>query len=140
MRAKMHVTLAAHVVFLGETPDPDSAICPDNSDLRRLLLHRLEVLEAALQRISELRGKAASAPHWSAVMKPELAFTYDADMRPVAARCTACGEPMQSPPPDTRDAVDAIIWLSRHFIQHKLSKHPALPDAEAADQTDLYAR
>ena len=56
MRAKLHVTFVARVVVLGETPDPDSAICFDTSDLRRLLLHRLEVLEAALLRISELRG------------------------------------------------------------------------------------
>ena len=51
---------ASRVVFLGETPESDSAICFDTSDLRRLLLHRLDVLEAALQRISELRCEAAN--------------------------------------------------------------------------------
>ena len=61
MRAKLDVMLIARVVFPGETPETDSAICLDTSDLRRLLLHRLEVLEAALQRISELRCEAANA-------------------------------------------------------------------------------
>jgi len=61
MRAKLDVMLIARVVFPGETPETDSAICFDTSDLRRLLLHRLEVLEAALQRISELRCEAANA-------------------------------------------------------------------------------
>jgi hypothetical protein len=55
-------------------------------------------------------------------MKPELAFTYDADMQPISAKCSACGEQMPAPPPNTRDAVDAIIWLSRHFLQHKLKQ------------------
>lgn len=68
-------------------------------------------------------------------MKPELAFTYDADMHPAAAKCTACGEQMP-PPPDTRDAVDAIIWLSRHFVQHKLKIHSAPLVADAADNLD----
>jgi hypothetical protein len=47
------------VVFLGETPDSDSAIRIDTSDLRRLLLHRLEVLEAALLQLAELKSRAA---------------------------------------------------------------------------------
>ena len=50
---------ASRVVFLGETPETDPAICFDTSDLRRLLLHRLEVLEAALLQLVELQGKAA---------------------------------------------------------------------------------
>jgi hypothetical protein len=59
MWAKAGLTFVSRVVFLGETPEPDSAICFDNSDLRRLLHRRLEVLEAALQRISDLSGEAA---------------------------------------------------------------------------------
>ena len=35
MGARLHVTLVSRVVFLGETPEPDSAICFDTSDLRR---------------------------------------------------------------------------------------------------------
>jgi len=61
MRAKLHVTLVARVVFLGETPDPDSAICFDTSDLRRLLRYRLEVLEAALLELARLKGEAAQS-------------------------------------------------------------------------------
>ena len=49
------------MVFPGDTPDSDSAICFPNSDLRRLLHYRLEVLEAALLRLAELRGEAANA-------------------------------------------------------------------------------
>jgi hypothetical protein len=59
MWANSDLLFAARVVFLGETPKPDSAICFDISDLRRLLLHRLEVLEAALLQLADLRGKAA---------------------------------------------------------------------------------
>jgi hypothetical protein len=50
---------ASRVVFLGETPESDSAICFDDSDLRRLLLHRLEVLEGALLQLAELQSAAA---------------------------------------------------------------------------------
>ena len=59
MWAKSGFLFAARVVFPGETPETDSAICFDNSDLRRLLLYRLEVLEAALLQLADLRGKAA---------------------------------------------------------------------------------
>jgi len=61
MRAEFGVAVVARVVFLGDTPETDSAIRFDTSDLRRLLLHRLEVLEAALQHLAEFRGEAASA-------------------------------------------------------------------------------
>jgi len=47
MWGKSAVSVVARVVFLGEIPETDPAICFDNSDLRRLLLHRLEVLKAA---------------------------------------------------------------------------------------------
>jgi hypothetical protein len=59
MWAKSGFLFTARVVFLGETPETDSAICLDNSDLRRHLLRRLEVLEAALLQLAELQGKAA---------------------------------------------------------------------------------
>lgn len=52
---------ASRMVFLDETPEADPAICIDTSDLRRLLHRRLEVLEAALQRLAELRDTAANA-------------------------------------------------------------------------------
>ncbi len=59
MWAKSGFTFASRVVFLGETPEADSAICFDTSDLRRLLHYRLEVLEAALLRVADLQGEAA---------------------------------------------------------------------------------
>jgi hypothetical protein len=49
------------MVFLGDTAETDPAIRFNDSDLRRLLLHRLEVLEAALLRLAEFRGEAAKA-------------------------------------------------------------------------------
>jgi hypothetical protein len=59
MWAKPGFLFTARVVFLGETPEPDPAICFDTSDLRRLLLHRLEVLEAALLQVADLQGQSS---------------------------------------------------------------------------------
>ena len=59
MWAKAGFLFASRVVFLGETPEADPAICSDTSDLRRLLHYRLEVLEAALLHVADLQGKAA---------------------------------------------------------------------------------
>ena len=62
MWAKSGGLFTARVVFLGETPETDPAICFDTSDLRRLLLHRLEVLEAALHQLESLQSGAAKEP------------------------------------------------------------------------------
>ena len=59
MWANSGVMPVSRVVFPGETPETDSAICLDNSDLRRLLHHRLEVLGAALLELARLQSKAA---------------------------------------------------------------------------------
>jgi hypothetical protein len=59
MWAKSGLLFASRVVFPSETPEADSAICFDTSDLRRLLHYRLEVLEAALLHLADLQGKAA---------------------------------------------------------------------------------
>ena len=64
-------------------------------------------------------------------MRPELAFTYDADMRPVAAKCTACREQMPPPPPELKDNADLIMWFSRHFFEHRAITHPTPPHDEA---------
>jgi len=61
MWAKSGFLFASRMVFLGETPETDSAICFDNSDLRRLLHHRLEVLEAALLELARLQSGAAQS-------------------------------------------------------------------------------
>jgi hypothetical protein len=66
MWAKSGFLFTARVVFLGETPETDTAICFDTSDLRRLLLHRLEVLEAALLQVADLRQ--SSPKHISGLM------------------------------------------------------------------------
>ena len=58
MRARLS-GIVAPVEFLGVLPGTDSAIRFDTSDLRRLLHHRLEVLEAALLELARLKGKAA---------------------------------------------------------------------------------
>lgn len=61
-------------------------------------------------------------------MRQELAFTYDEEMRPVAARCTACGDHLLPPPPNIISAVEIIMWFSRRFQEHLQTKpHPALP-------------
>ena len=62
MWAKAGVTFVSREVFPDETPESDSAICLENSDLRRLLHQRLDVLEAALLRLSGLASKAAEPP------------------------------------------------------------------------------
>ncbi len=59
MWANSGYLFAARVVFPGETPESDSAICLDTSDLRRLLHYRLEVLEAALRELARLQRNAA---------------------------------------------------------------------------------
>jgi len=59
MRAHSQFTVIARVAFLGEQPESDSAICPEYSDLRRLLHHRLEVLQAALLEVQKLQSRAA---------------------------------------------------------------------------------
>ena len=58
MRAKVSVEFVARVVFLGE-PEPEPAISHNSFDLSRLLLHRLEVLAAALHQLERLRSNAA---------------------------------------------------------------------------------
>jgi hypothetical protein len=56
-------------------------------------------------------------------IRPELAFNYDRDMRPVSAQCSLCGEKMPPLPPDVRLPGDVIVWLSRRFLDHKKLKH-----------------
>jgi hypothetical protein len=72
-------------------------------------------------------------------MRPELSFSYDANIRPIAGKCTACGEQMPAPPSDPRDNIDTILWLSHHFIVHKQLKHPKPPSDDVAD-TDFFTQ
>ena len=58
MWANFGFLFTARVVFPGDTAETDAAICFDTSDLRRLLLDRLEVLEAALLQLAELQSEA----------------------------------------------------------------------------------
>jgi hypothetical protein len=55
------VVFVARVVFLGETGSDQPTICSD-IELSRLLLHRLEVLAAAMRQVEILRRTAANAP------------------------------------------------------------------------------
>ena len=57
-------------------------------------------------------------------MTSELTFIYDAEMRPVAARCSICRKLMPPPPSHLRDAADMVLWLSEQFILHKRKEHP----------------
>ena len=59
MWAKSGLLFTARVVFLGQISETDPTFCFDASDLRRLLLHRLEVLAAALHQLERLRSNAA---------------------------------------------------------------------------------
>ena len=57
------VLFSSRVVFPGGNGSGDQPIiCSDASEIRRLLLHRLEVLEAALLTLSELFDTAALGP------------------------------------------------------------------------------
>lgn len=51
----------AHVVILGAPGSDPPTICL-TTEFRRLLLHRLEVIEAALQTLIDLQGTAAASP------------------------------------------------------------------------------
>ena len=53
----------------------------------------------------------------------ELVFIYDAEMRPVSAKCSLCGQLMQPPPSTLLDAADMVLWLSQQFLEHKRIKH-----------------
>ena len=76
------MTVVARVVFLGETPETDTAIRLNTLDLRRLLLHRLEVLEAALLHVADLQGKAAKAQAGShGILQHKSAPPYPAGHR-----------------------------------------------------------
>ena len=56
-------------------------------------------------------------------MKSELKFTYDEDMHPIGAACTACGEQMPKPDPALKDSADIIGWFSGKYIEHRQHKH-----------------
>ena len=73
-------------------------------------------------------------------MRAELSLTYDAEMRPIAGKCSECGEQMPVPPGDPGDNVDTITGLSHHFLIHKRLKHPTPPARDAADDTDPFTR
>ena len=56
-------------------------------------------------------------------MRTELSFDYDAEMHPVSATCTGCGQKMPKPPETLKDSAGIIMWLSRRYIEHKKQKH-----------------
>ena len=56
--ARVPLTLTVRTLFTSECDDPPSQL----SELSRLLLYRLTVLEAALQRVARIRDDAADAP------------------------------------------------------------------------------
>ena len=76
MWAKSGLLFTARVVFLDQISETDPTFCFDASDLRRLLLHRLEVLEAALLQLAELQSKAVPS---TTGMSYESRFRDDRD-------------------------------------------------------------
>ena len=60
-------------------------------------------------------------------MNSELVIRYDANLRPISAQCSSCGQQMPSLPSDLPDTPDRIVWFSDHFIEHKKQKHPTPP-------------
>jgi len=58
-------------------------------------------------------------------LRPDLAFTYDRQGQPVAAKCSLCGTTMPSPPADLTLPADVIVWLSHRYIEHKAEMHTA---------------
>jgi hypothetical protein len=61
-RAQNAVLFTARVVFPGETASEQSVLRSEAGEILPLLLHRLEMLEAALLRLSELLGSASAEP------------------------------------------------------------------------------
>jgi hypothetical protein len=58
-------------------------------------------------------------------LRTELAFTYDAQMHPLSARCTRCGGEMPRPGPEVDDREDIIFWFSARYVEHIKLKHSA---------------
>ena len=64
MSARAHnaVLFTSRIVFLGESASEQATVRSDTAEIRRLLLQRLEVLEAALLMLAEVLGTAATSP------------------------------------------------------------------------------
>ena len=56
-------------------------------------------------------------------MAPDLVFTFDAEHRPIAAKCARCGEVLPAPPPNVLSSVETVMWFSRRFQEHLQQKH-----------------
>jgi len=56
------VVLTMRVIIKNSDQDDQESLDAALVEFRRLLLHRLKVLEAAMQRVAELRRAAADAP------------------------------------------------------------------------------
>jgi len=95
------------------------------------------VPEAALLHVADLQGKAAEGTSLgSGVMRGELCFNYDEEMRPVSAKCSRCGQLFEPPSSTLLDAVEITALMSQQFIEHKRINHPAPFDPESMD--DLF--
>lgn len=130
MWTKSGFLFVSRVIFPGDVSESDSAICSHNSDLNRLLLYRLEVLEAALLQLGELQGKAAPGALLELNREARTRVHHDSEMRPVTAMCTACREQMPKAPSNLRSTFDLVLWLSTFFIEHKRLKHPDHSNAQ----------
>jgi len=70
-------------------------------------------------------------------MNSELVIRYDANLRPISAQCSLCGQQMPHLPSDLHDTPDCIIWFSDRFIEHKKSKHATPPYGAQDHQQDV---
>ena len=61
-RPPVPAVLTLHVAFLGDARDTAPIVDLEQHEMSRLLLHRLVVLEVALERIAALRQGVAQAP------------------------------------------------------------------------------
>jgi hypothetical protein len=67
--------------------------------------------------------------HYMALSK-NLTFTHDEHLRPVSAQCPYCGEVMPPPDPGFEAPLQAILWGTQQFIQHRSLKHPEWGEQE----------
>ena len=64
------ILFVACTVFLGGNTSEQSAIYTNSKEIRRLLLYRLEVLEAALLMLANLQSEAALEPDKAGIRHP----------------------------------------------------------------------
>jgi hypothetical protein len=91
-----NAVLVAHLVIRGEEEEEQPPICSDTSDLSRLLLHRLKVLEAALRELEGLQCRAADGTQSGHPMSLQPSHDMLATLRDTLRRIDADPAPTDS--------------------------------------------